>query len=521
MEKYSGINESFAILKQEIEDSALLKTVSAFSAKDSTPEAVKKRVLRAKRDYWFYDRTYFSKDQYQNYADPGDYQRSIYEEIMCQGVDIHAGPRGFTKTTTAKKVFAWKLLTGRTHFLATLSFVIKPAQNNMSDIASIIMENSRIAHDFRTISNVWNTDEFSFRTQTQHIASLRKRYIAPFSEERSMRGWTKEFLRIEELFGDDFETLASAIGGDYTRRRIAVAEEGVASLGGTRPSAWFSGNMFDSRGYIAQLLKEQEDGLSLERSGWRVHIHKAWKDGKSQWITRYPAESEEEMMHMVGARTKADFKANWQQEPSPPEGHVFKREFVKFWDKYPKDARGVLYTDQNLALKSKGDTTAIVRLTYSPSTEFLYVSARCLSFSDPNELLDMVLHMRSKRVQGIGFDGNVSQESHWRNHIRAWCNKNDAHFPTAKFCRYHVDQLATNLQMVYAEGKILFDPAMKFSEEGIRFFEQLFAFVSKKQKGRDDAPDALICAYQFLTERKLNRVGGAKSHSAIFIQEDY
>lgn len=523
-EQYSRISESFEGLAREIADRSELRPVSAFPKKETTPAATARRVKRATADFWYFDKTYFVPEQYQDYAKPCAYHETILREILSPGITIHAGPRDCGKTAFAKKIHIWLLLTGRTHILGLLSYVLPNAQNLVRDTAKLITANDRINHDFRPEFIESNADQFAFRTLSKYVDSKRERYAAAFSEGRSVRGFTREFARPERLYCDDLETLTSPIGGEHTERRLRLLDESFASLGGDKKTLWSAGNNFDTRGYIAVLLKEQEQGILQE--GWRITVHKAFADGKSIWPEKYPAQSEDEMRTMVKARTIADWNANYQQHPTPPEGHVFKRQHLQYWEEYPSDCKGVIYTDPNLAFKSLGDTASGVRLTYSPKTDLFYLSAFCRSFSEPGKLLEEALNLRkgrAGRIVRIGMDGNVSQESHWRSHIKAWCRINEQPYPTVKFCRYTVDDLATNFQTIYNEGRVRFDPAMSASDDGQRFFQQFFGFVSKKEKRKDDAPDAAICAYQLLVETNLNQRGGTGAYSVISFNdgEDY
>lgn len=516
---YSALAESFEILKKQVEYRAMLRPVEPFTPEEMTPEATKLRVQKALTDFWYFDAVYFAPEQYQNYAESGEYHHAIYDEIMTPGVTVHAGPRDFGKTVTAKKIHVWLLLTGQTEMLAIVSGTITNAENIMHDLAELILDNDRIMHDFKPEFLQANAKQFAFRATCEYVENKKERRAACFSEERSIRGYGRKFTRPDRVYVDDLETIVSALGGTHTKNRIAMLEEAYGSLSGNG-TMFCVGNNFDARGYINVLLLEKEKGGLGEKASWNITIYAAITDGVSLWHEKFPATTEAEMMVLVKARNRASFNANWQQKPTPPEGHVFKREHLQFWQQYPKDCRGIIYADQNLALKSAGDTTAIVRFTFSPQTGYFYISARCLSFADPNDFLGAVLGMKNARVRGIGFDGNVSQESHWRMHIRAWCRENKSPYPTVQFCKYSVDQLATNFQMVFAEGKVFFDPAMQFSEEGATFFDQFFAFISKKKDRTDDAPDASICGYQLLTERRLNRIGGSATHSNQYFNED-
>lgn len=190
----------------------------------------------------------------------------------------------------------------------------------------------------------------------------------------------------------------------------------------------------------------------------------------------------------------------------PVEGFIFRREFYEEYDVLPADVRGVVYCDPNLAKRGQGDTTAIVRLVFSPSTAKYYVTgAVCRSFSDSNDLLGAVLKLKDATVKAVGFDGNVTQESQWTNNVRNWCRLNGVPFPVIDYKRYRVDDIAKNTQLAYSDRAIVFPRGFRSTTDGERFIAQMFAFAGKKAKNPDDAPDALISAFEFLHERSLAR----------------
>ena len=184
------------------------------------------------------------------------------------------------------------------------------------------------------------------------------------------------------------------------------------------------------------------------------------------------------------------------------EGLIFKKDYYQEYDFIPDDARGVIYCDPNLSKKLQGDTTAIVRLLYSNSTNRYYIDkAICESLSDANELLTKYINMYDNKAQFFGFDGNVNQESNWTQFVDNYCSKSGKVPPIIHYKRYRVDELSKNIQIVWNEGRIFFPKGFKYTKDGEEFCSQLFAFNGKKNtKGHDDAPDALICAITFLNE---------------------
>ncbi|MEM4626455.1 MAG: PBSX family phage terminase large subunit [Candidatus Bilamarchaeaceae archaeon] len=185
-------------------------------------------------------------------------------------------------------------------------------------------------------------------------------------------------------------------------------------------------------------------------------------------------------------------------------GNVFLKDYYQEYDYLPNDIKSVIYVDPNLSLKGQGDTTAITHLGYSAKTNNYYViDAICQSFSDSNDLLNAIFLLKLPNTIGIAFDGNVSQESTWTNLVRNWSKQHDSPFYRIEYKRYKVDDLSKNIQLTWNEKRILFPAGFRSTMNGKIYTSQLFAFTSKKAGNLDDAPDSLICAYEYLHERKI------------------
>jgi phage terminase large subunit len=185
-------------------------------------------------------------------------------------------------------------------------------------------------------------------------------------------------------------------------------------------------------------------------------------------------------------------------------GTIFIKDFYDEYDVLPRDIKSIIYVDPNLALKSQGDTTAITHLGYSASTDKYYiVNAISQSFSDSSELLNEVANCKLSFTVGIAFDGNVTQESTWSNLVKAWSKNHDTPYFPIDYKRYRVDDLSKNIQLAWNEKRILFPPNFRTSTNGKIYTGQLFSFTSKKAGHLDDAPDSLICAFEYLHERKI------------------
>jgi len=177
-------------------------------------------------------------------------------------------------------------------------------------------------------------------------------------------------------------------------------------------------------------------------------------------------------------------------------------------DSMPEDVISVLYCDPNLALKSKGDKTAMTVIGFSLSTQLYYILATSLqSYSDPAQLVDTIVEIRAKcpSIKAIGFDGNVTQESTWFHLLRSVSRQKRVVLPTIDFCKYSTDTLAKNAQLAWARKQIFFPQGFSSQPEHQEYLEQLRTFRTKKDGKPDDAPDSFICGFEFLHSRRFVR----------------
>lgn len=499
MEGFSLTDHKMERFAADVEERQALQPADPWPAEERTEARRAARIRNAVKSFAYFDRTYFPPEMYSDgYSDPGRMHREILKAIRRPGVDVVLGPRSHGKTVTAKKVAAWMLLTGEAPIVGTYSHTLPTASNILQDIVALIAENPRIVDDFRPEFTEANKEQAQLRTKTL----AKWRYVAAFSDGKSVRGFSRMFGRPKVIIGDDIETLTSPLGADQSSDRIRRVAEAYLSLTEDGSFLWLANN-FDSRCATNRLLEEQEAG-DLDKN-WRVHVFDVWneKKGEPLWIERFGRISIEELRERLRPRDHSDWSGNFRQKPLPPDGHIFPRDHYDEYDHLPPDVRGVIYCDPNLALKGKGDKTAIVAYLYSPETDRFYLADFVLkSFSGSNALLDHVLNIRAGYAPGViirvGFDGNVTQESTWTNNVRNWCRINQAPFPHIEYVRANVDLLAKNLQAAWQEGRVRFPLGMKQTEQGREAVDSLCTFAGKKAGRRDDFPDALINAHDLL-----------------------
>ena len=482
---------------------------TAFSAEERKPEVKFQRITKAVNDFSYFDEVYFPPESYkQGYCSPVQFHKDIISIMQNPGVDVIAGPRKHGKTATGRKALMWMLLNGNYNFAITFSEDIEPARSWIAFLLTFLSR-GRIQEDFEPEFISKTKDELIFRTNRDK----NDRIVKPFSLGRSVRGQLESFQRPELAAADDIETLDSSFTAEAVRSRAERITEAFASLDNRKGSMTIFANNFDERSLTNRWLHEQEDGVL--NPNYRVHIYKAWDGFKPLWAEMYPAETETELKEMLKVRDESDYQGNFQQNPVPPEGFFFQRDYYQEWSVLPKDLKGVFYTDQNLAKKSKGDTTAMGGYFYSQIQDAYFIpDVRCESYSSSgklfNDLADLVVKAISGKmiVKGVALDGNVSQESYWTELINLNANTNvriGYLRAITEFKRYNINDFAYLFQMVYNQKKVYFPPGFAKSKAGKIFLTQFFAFTGKKANKKDDAPDFLIAAHYYLLEKNLVR----------------
>lgn len=496
------VMEQFAYEVEQGKQLKAMRPALPFSKTELTKKKQQERIDKALIDFWYFDKTYFSENMYEQYAAPNKMLKQIVKASLNSGYHLFLGPRKHGKTITAKKLLLWLTLTGKVKIAGVYSETINKSAAILKDLYKLCINNDRLLYDFDIKFQEANSDSLAFTSKLNQGIDLR--FIASFSEGRSVKGYTRIFGRPTFLLGDDIETNESSFSAQSVRDRVDKLAESYHSMN-DNSTFLILANDFNTSSAVHLLRMQYEQNLLPKN--FNVYVYKAWAGNKPLWFERYKAKTESELKAVIQPLSESDWQANFQQNPIPPEGDFFKRDLFSNYVALPPDARGIVYCDPNLSKKSMGNTTAIVPLLYSPANDLYYVpEVVCKSFSDSNALIDSLLQLKNsyKNIQGIAFDGNVTQESTWSQHIRNYCQLKGFPIPLIEYKRYRVNDLAKNLQLAYAEGKIKFAPDFFKTVDGERFLSQFYAFAGTKKDGAsDDAPDALICAFEFIHERRL------------------
>jgi hypothetical protein len=516
--EYGRLDESIGRLEEQLRLRALYSHAPPWSPADAAQPAIEARraAVREPGGFWRFDAWYFPPEAYDGqYAPPNKhFHGAIVEATERTGREctLILGPHDHAKSAFVYKRIVHALLTGERHFIGLVSETLDTPRSIVAAISGFLKRNERLRHDYPDIELLSDSaEELCVRTR-----DTRQSWVKCFSEWRSPRGRNVDFFqRFDMIIVEDLENHMSPLDEEAVQRRrrklaeyqAALAEDGCLVM---------TANNFAEECVSNAMLTEYRAG-TLDPS-WTVHMFVAWKDradGSSNrrtgplWPERFPAASEGALRAMLRPMDDDTWEGSFQQRPRKPTGFYFLSRHYAEWHELPSDLVALTWCDPNLALKSQGDTTGMLGLAYSRETGRKYIlEPRCLSFSGSNDLLDAYMHIVTRLyelrvpVLGLGFDGNVSQESHWTSHLRNFAHARAIPMPRIEFRKYSVSDIAKNTQMEFNQGAFLFPPGFAQTEEGQRFCAQLWSFTGKKRSGRkDDAPDALICANEFLYDK--------------------
>lgn len=519
--KLSPLEKEFQKLNEELERKAYSVPATAFE--DNSKLARDKRVARAMKDFFYFDRIYFPEEFHaQGYYKPGVLHKTMLEKSMHSGIHWFGTFRNLAKSTYLKKIRIWQLLSGKANIGAIMSETLKKSSKFIRSIETALSENERLKRDFGIKIDVLNDDMLRFICNT----NKRPCYYLPYSLDSNARGDNVHIDRPDFMDFDDLETDRNNHNEVNTQKRLRKILEAYRSCR-EKASMIGLGNNLHPKCLFNRLKIALEKG---ELSGLiNIYPFPAWSNEMtantpylgSVWQAKYPAKSESEMKEMVNPQNDVEW-SEAQCDPVLKSGELFPRVYVKTYKtaSLPTDAYGPAYCDPNMSLKGKGDTTAMAALLYSRSTDIYYVhKPKCMSYSNPNDLLlDFLKMFDPTKIRIMAMDGHVNQESTWTANIRNFVMLKGIPLPPIRFCRYNVDMISGHLSALYKEGKIRFPEEYLETEEGKEFMNQFHSFISKKENGLDDAPDVLICLYALGLELGMfipNYVSGGNPYDVI------
>jgi hypothetical protein len=497
-----------------------MSPIACWSEKESTPEAIEKRLAKIKDDFWAWDKTYFPPDAYDEYKEPGFFHKELYQLTTLKDKIAHIvmGPRDTAKTSLFKRIIIYNMIYGLRKYIGFGSGTLVAPEQFIYDVEVFLRNNPRINTDYKL--KIKQAPGGALHVISDVRSNPMGSFLEPISEKRTTRGGSKNLLdRYDMIIVTDLESLMSSLDPDKVQNRIDKIDEMRSSL--SRNGVLIAeGNNFDIRTAMNQMRIQETKGILPNTT--KLHVYKAWDStrkgyAKSIWYARFPAKSEDEMRKLMKVKDDYDWAGNYQQTPKQKGADIFPPEYYAEWNTLPNDLKSIMYNDPNLSKKLKGDTTTAGALAFSASEQKFYVLPHiiCKPYSDSNKLIEDFISIRDKLkemgiyVRAMLFDGNVSQESQWTQHVLNYSKLKNIPVPPIDYKHYKVDDLTKNAETIWKQNSILFPPNFKDSEMGERFYNQLIGFAGKKAGKKDDAPDWLICAIEGLHELHLVSYAGA------------
>lgn len=512
-----NLTQSFEEFEAAYKAKTFIAPQEGFTGKQASPVLRNKRIEKALKDFWYFDRTYFPANAHrQGYSKPGILHKALHKTSMTPGIHWHLAHRNLAKSAYGLKLVMWHLLRGQVIW-GMLCEDLRKARLMMKAIKFSMYSNPRLTSDFETKIVTDNEDMLVIQSGT----TSKQMIVLPFSLDRNPRGSSVSMDRPDGIFFDDIETSTSSFTAEALEKRLGKLVEALKSLrtGGTMFGV---GNNLDPDCLANKLILEKEKGISRDH----VHVYPwpDWSGAKTEivpykgsvWKAAYPARSESEMRTMRAIVDDVE-QSQAQCKPVKASGIIFPKSLYDEYEVLPADACGPAYVDPNLALKGKGDSTAFGAVLFSASTQTYYVyKPHCESYSDPNKLLSDFLEVYDHRIRRLGMDGNVAQESIWTNFIKGWTREKNRPYPPVEFCRYTTDHHITVAQTIYHNGRLKFPKGFAQTETGRAFLDSFHGFAGKKAGKRDDAPDFLICCLTLGFES-----GAYPRNAGLFRAEDY
>lgn len=496
----------FSLIEQHI--SAREKTLIAEAAygkglrslPDDWDATRDRRLKLAQRDFFFFAKEYFPK--WFSFPFSSDHRKMIRAALSNdRKIHFFAAQRDFGKTRLFRVFKVWCACFGAKHHYSKASDTIDLVEKDFRNTRNAIRFNPKIVSDFgEIIDETWDTLH-GFRIKPHKHNPDGTVFIAN-SFGVPPRGELSDVGRVDFEEFDDFEDYQSSINPDISREKLDVIERDYHPALTEQGSGVYLGNNARTTCIINVLRLMNDDARAIRYPSFTLKIIDAWDKAKNRpaWHERYDFRTEESMRTTLGI-SLAVWKAEYRQQPSPPEGTRFLQKHWSTFESIPRDARGIVFCDPAFGETSDFKTFAV--LLYSPSLKrFLAPEAfvrRCGWEEYFLAMYDIYERYRS-RLYWIGWESNFAQAQYLEFRKIYVSTRHKPELPIRhikvegeKFFR--IMQLETPFSL----GHILFARNFLGSQDGIEAQSQLIGYEGKKTAvHRVDYPDALASAYREL-----------------------
>ncbi|GAB6075704.1 phage terminase large subunit [Desulfurobacterium crinifex] len=497
--------------KLEAFDRAIQKTKKELPKAD--PEK-KKRIEKAKNDFWFFCHYYLS---HKFFSEPAPYQKILLEIFNKRAVTpemveelknwtdpedwkylrpvkgikgiINIEPRGHGKTTRAEAYLLWNALFAKHKNIMVVAASKEAAEEILENIKLEVEENERIYEDFGEVEgSVWKSDRIKFKNGVN---------ISGKGIDGRLRGSRKGAVRPDLILCDDLlkdEAAESATLREKIYRRFKRA---VLPMADRDAFLIFTNTVLHHDDLPSRLLREYENGDFPDWFAVKFKaIIKTDKGEKALWESYWSLDRLYDKKRKIGSIA---FATEYLNEPLSEEDMVFKPDWIQYYepseitDKLSKGKLEIVMAVDPATGKKTGDYSAIVTVGKDKETGIIYVlDAFGEKISDLkliNKIIEKYLAFRPKRII---FEEVVFQEI-YKNQVMREASKKGIHLPVKGIKpKVNKEMRIQKLAPLVENGLIRFKKNQKL------LIDQLVEFP---KGAHDDLPDALVYTIDALEKK--------------------
>ncbi len=457
--------------------------VGGWSAAESTPEARRRRLERARRDPFWFMRTYLP-----HYVsdEPAPFHHELVDLLQARGravVPVVVGaPRGFAKSTVVSFGYSLQQVLCRLrHFVVIGSDTADLASDLTAYLRLELLHNERIRADFgEQVRGGEAVDDF--------VTAGGVRILARGRGQR-LRGIKHGAHRPDLVILDDLENDKNVRNPRLVRDLLDWILKAVYGAIDPEGSLFIIGTVLAPRSALAVMLEGREQPFA----SWTRRLYRALEPGPdgelhSLWPARHPVEALLERKQIMGA---AAFAAEMMNDPRDDQS-VFRQEWIDAHGYRLADLpQGLLvagFLDPSISQRATADYKAVVAV--ARGDDDLYVVDAYLRRDSLDQVLRHAFAMHLEwGFTAFGVESNLFQALLVRDFDRlsrelgVYLPVQGVHHAAAKEARISA------LSPLVERGLLRFPVPQERSKDMWRLIEQLTLYPSPTV--HDDGPDAL------------------------------
>jgi len=457
----------------------------------------KERINRARKDFWFFCRTYLP---HKFSDDPAPFHRVLIDiyntrkltqkhikELShllpedrylkptpsIEGI-VNCWPREHGKTTVAEAYLLWNAVFKKERLQLIIASSKEMAESILENISSEIEENIYLYEDFGELkSDRWKKDEIRLSNGSIIVAK---------GIDSSFRGLRKGASRPSLILLDDVmkdETAYSPALRDklykkFKRAVLPLSRDAFIIITNT---------ILHNDDLPSRLLREIEEGTLKDWIGMRFEA--ITPSGEPLWPSRWPMEKLLKKKEQLGSIA---FAQEYLNRPMSDEDRLFKEEWLQFYTdaQLPplKDLRISVGVDPATG-KAHGDYSAIV-VVGKDTRGVIYVLYTYVKKVSPQRFLEELIEVNNIYKPSVIVFEEVAFQEVYKKLIMEEASRRGVHLPVKGVKPRGSKELrASRLSPLVENGLI------KFKENQKELIEQLLTFP---KGAHDDAVDALVYA---------------------------